>query len=152
MATALKPTAPKPLPAANSDFYDIEDTLTPAEAAILEKVRGFMQTKVAPIINDYWVRDAFPFELIPELKKLGIGDLHAGGNRDRMIGMVIMEMCRVDPSFATFFGVHTGLAMGSIVLLGSEEQKAKWLPDMISLDRIGCFGLTEPLVGSGTGG
>lgn len=152
MATALKPLAPKPLPAPNSDFYGIEDTLTPAEAAILEKVRGFMQTKVAPIINDYWVRDAFPFELIPELKKLGIGDLHAGGNRDRMIGMVIMEMCRVDPSFATFFGVHTGLAMGSIVLLGSEEQKAKWLPDMISLDRIGCFGLTEPLVGSGTGG
>jgi glutaryl-CoA dehydrogenase len=151
MATALKPF-PKPLPAPDSDFYGIEDTLTSDEAAILTTVRDFMQTKVAPIIDKYWVEDAFPFELIEPLKELNIGQLHNGGNRDRLVGMVIMEMSRVDPSFATFFGVHTGLAMGSIALLGSEEQKAKWLPAMARLEKIGCFGLTEPLVGSGTGG
>ena len=61
-------------------------------------------------------------------------------------------MTRVDASFATFFGVHIGLAMGTIALLGSEEQKQKWLPTMARLEKIGCFGLTEPLVGSGTGG
>ncbi|WP_066803083.1 acyl-CoA dehydrogenase family protein [Sphingomonas asaccharolytica] len=151
MATALK-FPPKPLPAPDSDFYGIEDTLTAAEAAILTKVRDFMQTKVAPIIDKYWVEDAFPFELLPALQELEIGNLHAEGYRDRLIGMVVMEMSRVDPSFATFFGVHTGLAMGSIALLGSDEQKAKWLPAMQRLDKIGCFGLTEPLVGSGTGG
>jgi len=151
MATALK-SPPKPLPAPDSDFYGIEDTLTAAEAAILTKVRDFMQTKVAPIIDKYWVEDAFPFELLPALKELEIGNLHAEGYRDRLIGMVVMEMSRVDPSFATFFGVHTGLAMGSIALLGSDEQKAKWRPAMQRLDKIGCFGLTEPLVGSGTGG
>ena len=53
------------------------------------------------------------------------------------------------PSIATFFGVHSGLAMGSIYLGGSEEQKQKWLPPMARLEKIGCFGLTEPLVGSG---
>jgi glutaryl-CoA dehydrogenase len=63
-----------------------------------------------------------------------------------------MEMARVDPSITTFYGVHNGLAMGSIALGGSEEQKQKWLPPMARYDLIGCFALTEPLVGSGTGG
>jgi glutaryl-CoA dehydrogenase len=63
-----------------------------------------------------------------------------------------MEMARVDSSFCTFFGAHSSLAMGSIYLNGSEEQKRKWLPPMARLEKIGCFGLTEPLVGSGIGG
>ena len=62
------------------------------------------------------------------------------------------RLARVDASFCTFFGVHSGLAMGSIYLDGSEEQKQKWLPPMARLEKIGCFGLTEPLVGSGTSG
>src|SRR5260370_31320617 len=60
-----------------------------------------------------------------------------------------MEIARIDCSFATFFGVHSALAMGSIFLCGSEEQKKKWLPPMARLEKIGSFGLTEPLVGSG---
>ena len=63
-----------------------------------------------------------------------------------------MEIARTDASFCTFFGVHSGLAMGSIYLDGSEEQKQKWLPPMARWEKIGCFGLTEPLVGSGTSG
>jgi glutaryl-CoA dehydrogenase len=63
-----------------------------------------------------------------------------------------MELARVDSSIATFYGVHSGLAMGSIYLGGSEEQKRKWLPPMARLEKVGCFGLTEPLVGSGAGG
>jgi alkylation response protein AidB-like acyl-CoA dehydrogenase len=63
-----------------------------------------------------------------------------------------MEMARVDVSFATFFRVHSGLAMGSIHATGSEEQKRKWLPPMARMEKIGCFGLTEPLVGSGASG
>lgn len=152
MATALKPSESKALPVPHGDFYDIKEALSPDELAILNKIRDFMDTKVAPIINDYWVRDAFPFELIEPLKALNIGDLPTGGHTSLLKGLAAMEMARVDPSFTTFFGVHTGLAMGSIALLGSEEQKQKWLPPMARLDIIGCFGLTEPLVGSGTGG
>src|SRR5260370_22196785 len=63
-----------------------------------------------------------------------------------------MEIARVDCSCATFFGVHSCLAMGSIFLCGSEEQKKKWLPPMSRLEKIGSFGLTEPLVGAGTSG
>jgi alkylation response protein AidB-like acyl-CoA dehydrogenase len=127
------------------------------ESAIVKRVRGFMETKVAPIINKYWVEDAFPFELLPAITELKIGGLGyegygcAGGSQ-LLVGLVAMEMSRVDSSIATFFGVHSGLAMGSIYLGGSEEQKQKWLPPMARMEKIGCFGLTEPLVGSGTGG
>jgi alkylation response protein AidB-like acyl-CoA dehydrogenase len=152
MATAFK-HEPKPLPVPNGDFYDIKGLLNAEERAVLDKVRTFNDTKVAPIINDYWVRDAFPFELIEPLKALGIGHLGiARGGRPLLTGLMAMEFMRTDPSFATFYGVHTGLAMGSIALLGTEEQKAKWLPPMERFETIGCFALTEPLVGSGTGG
>ena len=63
-----------------------------------------------------------------------------------------MELARVDPSIGTFYGVHSGLAMGSIYLCGSEEQKQRWLPPMARLETIGAFGLTEPEVGSGAAG
>ena len=116
-----------------------------------------METKVQPIINKYWSDDAFPFELLPSFKELGLGGLGfegygcAGGSQ-KLFGFVAMELARVDASICTFFGVHSGLAMGSIYLDGSEEQKRKWLPPMARWEKIGCFGLTEPLVGSGTSG
>src|SRR5271168_2557745 len=152
-----KGTAPKPLPAPNSDFYELADTLNAEERGLLKQVRAFMETKVAPIINKYWVEDAFPFELLPAIKELGIGGLGMQGYGCRggsalLFGLAAMEMSRVDSSIATFFGVHNGLAMGSIYATGSEEQKQKWLPPMARFEKIGCFGLTEPLVGSGASG
>lgn len=63
-----------------------------------------------------------------------------------------MEMARVDTSIATFFGVQSGLVMGSIYMLGSEAQKQKWLPDLQQFRKIGAFGLTEPEVGSAVAG
>ena len=148
---------PKPLPAPNTDFYSLYETLAPEELAIVKRVREFMETKVAPVITDYWVRDAFPFDLLPAIKQLGIGGLAikgygcAGGSL-ALLGFVQMEAARVDPSVSTFLGVHGGLAMGSIYIDGSEQQKQKWLPPMARFEKIGCFGLTEPLVGSGIAG
>jgi alkylation response protein AidB-like acyl-CoA dehydrogenase len=158
VAPAKKPTGQrKPLPAPNSDFYELKDVLTADELAVVKKVRTYMETKVAPIINKYWADDAFPFELLPSFKELGIGGLGfegygcAGGSQ-KLFGFVAMDLARVDASIGTFFGVHSGLAMGSIYLDGSEEQKQKWLPPMARFEKIGCFGLTEPLVGSGASG
>jgi len=145
------------LPAPNSDFYELAETLSAEDLAVVKQVRSFLETKVAPIINKYWIDDAFPFELLPSLKDLNIGGLAMKGYGCRggsvlLFGLVAMEMARVDVSIATFFGVHNGLAMGSIYLGGSEEQKQKWLPPMARMEKIGCFGLTEPLVGSGAAG
>jgi glutaryl-CoA dehydrogenase len=149
--------APKPLPVPNSDFYDVYETLAPEELATVKRVRAFMEAKVEPLVTKYWVDDAFPFEVLPAVKELSIGGLGmqgygcAGGSL-ALLGFVLMEMARIDPSFATFFGVHDGLAMGSIYIDGSEAQKQKWLPPMARLEKVGCFGLTEPLVGSGASG
>src|SRR6266571_4702360 len=158
MATERKAIKqPKPLPAPNVDFYELSETLPAEEREVVKQVREFMQSKVAPIITKYWVDDAFPFELLPAIKELHIGG--AGmegygcrGGSELLFGLIAMEMSRFDSSIATFFGVHNGLAMGSIYLGGSEEQKQKWLPPMARFEKIGCFGLTEPLVGSGASG
>src|SRR5207253_8414009 len=63
-------------------------------------------------------------------------------------GLIMLEMARGDASVCTFFGVHSGLAMHSISMLGSEEQKQRWLPAMARIEKIGAFGLTEPNHGS----
>jgi alkylation response protein AidB-like acyl-CoA dehydrogenase len=157
VAAASKTAASKPVPVPNGDFYQLVELLTPEEKAVVKKVRAFAETKVQPIVNKYWSDDAFPFELLPSFKELGIGGLGfegygcAGGSQ-KLFGFAAMELARVDASVCTFFGVHSGLAMGSIYLDGSEAQKQKWLPQMARWEKIGCFGLTEPLVGSGTSG
>src|SRR3984957_18345255 len=146
-------TLPKP----NGDFYQVTECLNDAERGLLQQVRAFMEAKVAPVINKYWAEDSFPFELLPGIRDLKIAGLgyegyECAGGSTLLAGFVAMEIARIDCSCATFFGVHSGLAMGSIFLCGSEEQKQKWLPPMACLEKIGSFGLTEPLVGSGASG
>jgi len=150
-------TVPKALPQANGDFYSINATLSEEDQALLRRVRDFLEAEVTPIINQYWTREEFPHQIIPKLAEFGIAGLAyhgygCPGKSTVLDGLLAMEIARVDSSIATFFGVHGGLAMGSIYLCGSEEQKQQWLPAMARLEKIGAFGLTEPEVGSGTSG
>jgi glutaryl-CoA dehydrogenase len=153
MSTSKLATLPLP----NSDFYQITDELSETEKQKLAEVRAFAENKLNPIVNEHWKNDSFPFDLVPEFAKLmimGVGYEGFGcpGGSTLFAGVLAMEIARIDCSFATFFGVHGGLAMGSIYLCGSKEQKEKWLPRMAKSEIIGSFGLTEPLVGSGTSG
>src|SRR5258708_1088161 len=112
-----------------------------------------MQTEVEPISNAYWERAEFATQLIPKLAALGIagGQIKGygcAGLSNVAVGMIGMELSRGDASICTFFGVHSGLAMGSIGLLGSDAQKEKWLPAMARMEKLGCFALTEPSSGS----
>ena len=150
-------TTQKALPSANGDFYAISVTVSEEDQALLRRVRDFLEAEVAPIINQYWIREEFPHQLIPGLAALGVAGLPyhgygCPGKSTVLSGLLAMEMGRVDSSIATFFGVHSGLAMGSIYLCGSQEQKQQWLPVMARMEKIGAFGLTEPDVGSGTSG
>src|SRR5947209_3699213 len=147
----------KPLSTDKGDFYHINAILSEDDQDLLFRVRTFMEDEVAPIINHYWIREEFPHQLVPGLAALGIAGLQyhgyeCPGKSSLLDGMVALEMARVDCSMATFFGVHSGLAMGSIYLCGSDEQKQQWLPPMVRLEKIGAFGLTEPDAGSGTAG
>ncbi|MGB6454046.1 MAG: acyl-CoA dehydrogenase family protein [Streptosporangiaceae bacterium] len=140
-----------------SDFYTLEQLLDPAGLGQLLAVREFMEKEVAPVINHYWTREEFPHHLVPGLAALGIAGLACEGHGcpggDALLdGMIAMELARTDCSIATFMGVHGGLAMGSIYLCGSDEQKERWLPAMARMEKIGAFALTEPDVGSGVAG
>jgi glutaryl-CoA dehydrogenase len=155
--TAREKTTATKLPEVDGDFYQIAGMLSEDGRQLLGRVRAFMEAEVAPIINHYWTRAAFPFDILPGFAKLGIaGTPYAGygcpGKSTLLDGFISMELARVDPSIATFYGVHSGLAMGSIFLCGSQEQKQRWLPAMSRMELLGAFGLTEPEVGSGAAG
>src|SRR5690554_522659 len=145
------------LPTINSDFYELHLRLTAEQREIQLKVRDFMETEIKPLVNSYWLRDEFPFEILPKFAALNLcGVTYEGYGCPNlpflMEGVIAMEMARVDSSIATFFGVQSGLVMGSIYLCGSEQQKNEWLPQLQQLTKIGAFGLTEPGVGSGAAG
>src|SRR6202521_4558153 len=107
-APASVKKAPKQLPAPNSDFYDVYETLNAEELATVKRVRTFMEAKVAPVITKYWVDDAFPFELLPAVKELGIGGLAmqgygCAGGSVALLGFVLMGIARIVPSLPRFF-------------------------------------------------
>ena len=136
-----------------TDFFRIADQLTAEERAYWRRTRDFVDDDVLQVINEYWERAEFPHELVQKLAKLGIvGDGIEGYGCPPMspiaCGLIHMELNRGDGSLGTFLGVQAGLAMQSIAMLGSEEQKAQWLPAMAQLTKIGAFALTEPTHGS----
>lgn len=147
----------KESPPINADFYSLDLKLSEEDRALQMRIRAFLETEIKPLVNKYWLHDEFPFEVIPKLAELDIcGYVYKGygcaGGSSLMDGIIASEFGRIDPSIATFLGVQSGLAMGSVYICGSEEQKQEWLPQMQQLKKIGAFGLTEPEVGSGTAG
>jgi glutaryl-CoA dehydrogenase len=138
-----------------ADFYSFQDLLTPAEQKKALAVREFMEREVRPIADDYWERAECPVHLFKpyaQLGTIGSGWAETQGEETSAVfrGWIGMETARVDSSFCTFIGVSGGLAMTSIGVGGSAEQRAQWLPPMASGDLIGAFALTEPLAGSDT--
>jgi len=154
---AARAQKPKPAPMIEGDFYRVSELLTPEERQYQIDVRMFMEKEVKPIADEYWINAEFPHHLIEKVGSLGLGGLtYKGygckGLSNVLEGILAMEMARIDTSFSTFFGVQSGLAMGSIYLCGSEEQKHEYLPLMRDFKLLGAFGLTEPEVGSGAAG
>ena len=136
-----------------TDYYLLDQLVPEGEQRIVAKVQDFVNQEVIPVINGYWERAEFPGHLLPSIAKLGVvgGTIQgfgAAGLSHLAAGLVTRELSRGDGSINAFFGVHSGLSMGTIDLLGSEEQKQRWLPAMARLEKIGAFGLTEPDHGS----
>ena len=158
--TVKLPSTPQPylerglVPA---DFYSYEELLSEAEWEKVNRLREFFRAQGAPIVDDYWARAEFPHELVKEVAKLGLidwadPDSEEPAPSNLLTGITALEFAHADASIATFFGVHTGLAMGSILTCGSEEQKRRWLPAMTRFEKIGAFALTEPHGGSDVAG
>src|SRR5690349_20661575 len=112
----------------HTDFYLIDELLTDRQREVRQRVRSFMDAEVAPVINGYWERAEFPFPLVPKMAALNIAGFNiqsygCPGFDGITMGLAILELARGDLSVATFNGVHSALAMNSIALCGSEEQK-----------------------------
>ncbi len=135
------------------DFYFLDELLTGEEIVTRDRLRDFCAREVTPHASRWWEAAEFPFELIPKMAKLNLaGGMIEGygcpGLSSVAVGLIAREWARADGSVGTFFGVHSFLAMQTIGLLGSEEQKQRWLPEMARFQKVGAFALTEPDHGS----
>jgi glutaryl-CoA dehydrogenase len=137
-----------------ADFYHYADLLTGQETAALRRLRAFLASDVAPVVERAWETAEFPTELVAGFAGLDLaGAAYTDPPASRLfIGFAHAEIARVDASVNSFFGVHSGLAMGSIAACGTAEQRERWLPAMARMEQIGAFGLTEPHGGSDVAG
>jgi glutaryl-CoA dehydrogenase len=136
-----------------TDYFLVREQLSDEQWDLFMRTRRFVDREVLPVINDAWERAELPWPLMTRLAELGlVGDDIEGygcpGMTPLASGLVNMELHRGDGSLGTFLGVQSGLAMKAIAMLGSEEQKQRWLAPMARLERIGAFALTEPDHGS----
>ncbi len=140
------------------DYYNLKGLLTEEEILVQQSVREFVDDKVLPIIEEHYMNSTFPFELISQLGELGVFGItlpekYGCANMNNVAyGLVMQELERGDSGLRSFASVQSSLVMYPIYTFGSEEQKIKWLPELASGKKIGCFGLTEPDFGSNPGG
>ena len=139
------------------DFYNLEALLTADERRARDAVRHWVEERWLPIVAQHYRDGTFPMELVPELGSLGvfgpsIKGYGCGGLGSIAAGLMMQELERGDSGLRTFASVQGSLAMMAINLFGSEEQKNRWLPEMATGEKLGCFALTEPDFGSNPGG
>jgi len=139
--------------ALGTDFFSVREQFTTEQWSRFAAVRRFVDEEVIPVAGWHWERAEVPWALIRRLPELGIvGEDIDGfgcpGMSPLACGLVTMELHRGDGSLGVTLGVHSGLAMRSIAMCGSDEQKERWLPAMARMDSLGAFALTEPDHGS----
>jgi glutaryl-CoA dehydrogenase len=136
-----------------TDFFAVREQLTAEQWSRFTTARRFVDEEVLPVAGRHWERAEIPWELIRRLPELGvvgedINGYGCPGMSAMACGLVTMELHRGDGSLGVTLGVHSGLAMRSIAMCGSAEQKQRWLPAMARMERLGAFALTEPEHGS----
>ena len=139
------------------DFYRFSRNLSDEERGIRDTVRQFVDRRFLPKVREHFKAGTFPMELIPELGSLGLlGSSIKGpgcpGLSSTIYGLICEELERGDSGLRSFCSVQGSLVMWPIATYGTEDQKERWLPDLASGRKIGCFGLTEADHGSDPGG
>ncbi|MGC4760525.1 acyl-CoA dehydrogenase family protein [Micromonospora trifolii] len=132
--------------------------LTDEQAALRESVREFAREVVAPVIAEHYEQHTFPYEVIRQMGKMGLFGLpfaeeHGGMGGDYFaLCLALEELARVDSSVAITLEAAVSLGAMPIYRFGTEEQKATWLPRLLSGEALAGFGLTEPGTGSDAAG
>jgi alkylation response protein AidB-like acyl-CoA dehydrogenase len=131
--------------------------LSPEHELVRQTVRDFAEQRVAPVAGELDRESRFPYELVAEMAELGlmgmpIPEEYEGGGTDTLsYAIAVEELTRVDSSVAITVAAHTSLGTMPIYLFGTDEQKARFLPDLASGRKLAAFGLTEPGAGSDAG-
>jgi short/branched chain acyl-CoA dehydrogenase len=130
----------------------------PDEAEALRRmVREFAEGEIAPGAEQHDREKRFPYEIVKRLGELDLmgvpfpEEVGGAGGTTLQYALVVEELTRVDSSVAITLCSHTSLGTQPIYLFGSEEQKARYLPDLCAGRKLGAFGLTEPEAGSDAG-
>lgn len=140
------------------DYYRLDDLLTDEEKMVRNTSRQFVEDKIMPIIRDYHRKAEFPEHVVREMgnlgflgatlpEKFGCAELNYTS-----YGLIMQELERGDSAIRSFASVQSSLVMYPIYKFGSEEQKERWIPQLATGEKLGCFGLTEPDFGSNPGG
>jgi acyl-CoA dehydrogenase len=125
--------------------------------ALVDAVRRFVAERLRPLEADVEAADAIPDAVVDEMKAMGLFGLSIaeeyGGLGLDMVEecRVAIEMGRTTPAFRSTFGTNVGIGSQGLVMAGTPEQKAEWLPRIASGEVITSFALTEPDVGSDSG-
>lgn len=136
----------------NADLLGVEKLLEADEYERLQALHEHLQTKVRPVVGEYWDREEFCFDLLPGLAEQGLGRLGDLGVSRLYRGLAYAEVTRADVSLSALVGIHNELVVDLIGMVGSKEQQDKWLPGLHDFTKIGCFALTEPDHGSDIAG
>ena len=140
------------------DHYLVDELLTEEQRLIRDTARQHVSKHLKPIIEERFENATFSKDIIPGLAEIGafgpfLPEEYGGPGLDQIsYGLIMQEIERCDSGLRSLCSVQGSLAMYPIWKYGSEEQKKKWLPDMVQGKKIGCFGLTEPDHGSNPGG
>ncbi|MDG6101215.1 acyl-CoA dehydrogenase family protein [Dactylosporangium aurantiacum] len=136
----------------------VDFTLGEDLEALRLSVREFANDVVAPVIGDYYERHAFPYDVVRQMGKMGLFGLpfpeqYGGMGGDYFaLCVALEELARVDSSVAVTLEAGISLGAMPIYRFGTDEQKAHWLPRLVSGEALAAFGLTEPGAGSDAGG
>lgn len=139
------------------DHYVVDELYTDEHKIIRDAARDWVNRSVKPIIEEYFEKAQFPRHLVKEMGELGmfgpfIPEEYGGPGLDfTSYGLIMQELERGDSGIRSMASVQTSLVCYPIWKFGTEEQKQKWLPRLVSGEIIGCFGLTEPNHGSDPG-
>ncbi len=141
-----------------TDFYNLDDLLSPEHRMVRDAVRDFVKKEISPIIEDCCQKNIFPEYLVPMFGELGafgptIPAQYGGGGMDYIsYGLIMQEIERGDSGMRSTVSVQSSLVMYPIYAFGSESQRFKYLPKLAKGEMLGCFGLTEPDHGSNPSG
>jgi len=136
----------------------VDFRLSEEQEALRASVREFAREQIAPVIGEYYETHSFPYDIVRQMGKMGLFGLpfpeeHGGMGGDYFtLCLALEEIARVDSSVAATLEAAVSLGAMPIHRFGTDEQRAKWLPALLSGEAVAGFGLTEPGAGSDAGG